>query len=97
MQGLQEAEDEAPLDSQGRPHSRTLALSKGQQHAANIAAARRFLAMGEQRDSRGPSEASPRSSFDPDTQYVAKYADANKSQGDKKDDRLNKNAKGLTA
>lgn len=42
------------------------------------------------------SEGSARSSVDPDTQYVNKFADYNRSQADKKTQRKGKEEKGLT-
>lgn len=47
MKSFREARDGVPLDFQGNPISQTPTLNKDQQHTANIAAARRFLAMGE--------------------------------------------------
>lgn len=75
----------------------TESLLKHQRHYANIAAARRFLTMGEQRGSAGGSKAtSERSSVDPDAdQYVPKYKEASESQNEKRDQR--KEVKGLTA
>jgi len=48
--------------------------------------------MGEQRGSIDASEGSARSSVDPDTQYINKYADNYSGQADKK----NKKEQGLT-
>jgi hypothetical protein len=47
IKSSREARDGVPQDFQGEPTSQTPTLNKDQQHLANIAAARRFLAMGE--------------------------------------------------
>ena len=61
-------------------------LIKSQKYNANIQAARRFLAMGEQRGSFCTSGAgSARSSYDPEAdQYTAKYKDNTTESADKK-------------
>jgi len=47
MKSFREVRDGVPQDFQGKSTSQTPTLNKDQQHHANIAAARRFLAMGE--------------------------------------------------